>query len=152
MRKILGLCVLTAAAGCADLTGAKDFHTDIENASGATDVAAQENDARMSLGRIETALSDFVKKENKAPDDLDALIPNYIAELPPVDITVCGKRREGVQKYPGDLLRDGQIDGSRIKGTGLWGYVHDQQRAVVFVDCMKPSADGTPWYQVRGVY
>jgi hypothetical protein len=54
--------------------------------------------------------------------------------------------------YPPDVLRGGQVDGSRLRGTGRWGYVFNQNRVVIFVDCLKPSNKGIPWYQERGVY
>jgi hypothetical protein len=152
MKYWIGLAVALAAAGCADMTGAKDIPTDIETQTGAADARAQENDTRTSLGQIETALAAYVKAENKIPDDLDALVPKYLGAIPPLDVTVCGRRTEDVQKYSSDVLHDGQVDGTRIKGRGLWGYVHDGRRVVVFVDCLKPSANGTPWYQIRGIY
>jgi hypothetical protein len=151
MRYFLGLAVLLAA-GCANMTGAKDVPSDIDRQSGAVDSSAQESDARTSLGQIETALASYVKSEKAIPDNLDALVPKYLGEIPPLEITACGRRTEDVQVYPAAVLRDGQIDGTRIKGQGRWGYVHNDQRVVVFVDCLKPTSTGTPWYQVRGIY
>ena len=42
------------------------------------------------------------------------------------------------------VLRDGQVDGSRLRGTGRWGYVFTDDRIVIFVDCLKPSLRGVP--------
>ncbi|MBI3289273.1 MAG: hypothetical protein HYZ74_07120, partial [Elusimicrobia bacterium] len=57
-----------------------------------------------------------------------------------------------IEVYSPTILRDGQVDGSRIRGSGHWGYVFNDYQVVVFVDCLKPSLRGVPWYQVRGVY
>jgi hypothetical protein len=152
MRYSLVLAALIAAGGCANMTGARDVHSDIEAQSVAVDASAQENDVRASLGHIENALSDYVKSENKIPDDLEALVPKYLAAIPPLDVTACGRPTDDVQNYPADVLHDGQVDGTRIRGRGVWGYVHNSARVVVFVDCLKTSSTGTPWYQVRGIY
>ncbi len=144
--------LLLGAAGCAQMTGAKDVRTDIETQTNTIDTAAQESDARTSLGSIESALAEYVKSEQAIPEDLDALVPKYLADIPPIEIAACGRRTHGVQKYPSSILRGGRVDGALIKGTGMWGYVHDRTRIVVFVDCLKPSSNGTPWYQVRGIY
>ncbi|NNN06214.1 MAG: hypothetical protein HKL90_09975 [Elusimicrobia bacterium] len=155
MRIHLAAAALAAAAfaaGCAQMTGAKDVRTDIEAQETSVDSDTQESDARTSLGSIENALAEYIKSEQAIPADLDELVPKYLADIPPLDITACGRRTQGVQKYPSTILRGGRVDGARIKGTGLWGYVHDSQRVVIFVDCLKPAANGTPWYQVRGIY
>jgi hypothetical protein len=151
MKRWLSIAAFAALAGCA--LGSRDaVRTDIEEQSGKVDTSAQENDARISLGQIENALAGYVKTEKSVPSDLDALVPKYLADLPPVDVPVCGSRKEGSQNYPSSVLRDGQVDGTRIKGTGLWGYVHNDERVVVFIDCLKPASSGTPWYRVRGIY
>jgi|GEM_PF-2195177 len=151
--RYLGLAVLIAAsAGCAEMTGAKDIPTDIDTRSGAVDSSAMENDARTSLGQIETALAAYVKGENAIPNTLDQLVPKYLGAIPPLDLTACGPRTEEVRNYPSDYLLNGQVDGSRIRAKGTWGYVHDGVRVVVFIDCRKTNSNGVPWYQVRGIY
>jgi hypothetical protein len=152
MRYLALAVLIAAAAGCADMTGAKDIPTDIDTRSGAVDSSAMENDARTSLGQIETALGAYVKAESSIPDALDQLIPKYLGAIPPLDLTPCGRRTEDVQNYTSDYLLNGQVDGARIKGRGTWGYVHDASRVVVFIDCRKPNSNGVPWYQVRGIY
>ncbi len=93
-----------------------------------------------------------MKTEQRVPRRSSSSIPKYLAEIPSLDVPACGGESSSVQNYPSSILRDGQVDGSAIKGTGRWGYVYDEARVVVFVDCLKPSSSGVPWYQVRGIY
>lgn len=151
MRKILFFAVL-AAAGCAGMTGKDEAASDFDRETNASDVSVREDKARMSLRTLESAIADYVKAENKIPAKLDLLVPKYLAAIPPLDVPACGRETDKIQVYPSDLLRDGQVDGSRLRGTGRWGYVYDESRVVVFVDCLKPSGKGVPWYQERGVY
>ena len=97
---------------------------------------------------METALASFVKGERRIPERLDELVPKYLAEIPSVDIAVGGHHEtNAVKYYASDLLRDGQIDGTKLKDTGKWGYVHNDRQVVIFVDCTHPSSRGQPWYQ-----
>ena len=44
------------------------------------------------------------------------------------------------------------VNGSRLKDTGGWGYVHNDRQVIIFVDCIHKMMDGKFWYQARGVY
>ncbi|MFI5345088.1 MAG: hypothetical protein ACHQ51_01825 [Elusimicrobiota bacterium] len=152
MRKLLFLSALSAVlAGCAGLTGKDEAAIDFEKDTNASDASVREDRARMSLRALESAVADYVKAENKIPEKIDILVPKYLAAIPPLDVPACGGESDKVQNYPSNVLRDGQVDGSRLRGTGRWGYVYDSTRVVVFVDCLKPSSKGIPWYQERGV-
>ena len=155
MRKILLFSAFTVLAagltGCANITGKDEAAMDFEKETSASDASVREDRARMSLRALESAVADYVKAENKIPEKIDILVPKYLAAIPPLDVPACGRETDKVQNYPASLLRDGQVDGSRLKATGRWGYVYDSTRVVVFVDCLKPSSKGTPWYQERGV-
>jgi len=150
--------MLTAAAvlltaGCAGMFGGKDEATvDFDNETSANELRVKEERARSSLAQLETRLADYTKTENKIPEKLEKLVPKYLAEIPTLDLPVCGRESNKVEVYPPTILRDGQVDGSRLRGTGRWGYVFTEERIVIFVDCLKPSLRGVPWYHERGVY
>ncbi len=147
------LCVVAASlAACASMTGKDDASADFEREARAEDVRVREDKARTALASLESALADYVKAERKIPARLESLVPKYIAGIPSVDLPICGRETDKVQSYPSEVLRDGVVDGSRLLASGRWGYVFDDARVVVFVDCLKPSTKGVPWYQERGVY
>jgi hypothetical protein len=150
--------ILTAAAalltaGCAGMFGGKDEATaDFDKETSANELKVKEDRVRSSLAQLETHLSDYTKTEKKIPAKLELLVPKYLAEIPSLDLPVCGHESNKVEVYSPVILRDGQVDGSRLRGTGHWGYVFTDDRIVIFVDCLKPSLRGVPWYQERGVY
>ncbi|MFI5363831.1 MAG: hypothetical protein ACHQ49_17860 [Elusimicrobiota bacterium] len=141
-----GLC------SCAAWTGRDTASSDFDRETRADDIRVREDKARMNLSTLESAVADYVKTERRTPENLDVLIPKYLAEMPSLDVPACGGESSKVKIYPPSVLRDGQVDGSSIKGTGWWGYAFDEDRVVVFVDCLKPALSGVPWYQVRGAY
>jgi hypothetical protein len=141
-----------AVSGCASLTGKDAASIEFDKETSADDARVREDKTRNSLSSLESAVSDYVKTEQKVPDKLELLIPKYIAQIPSLDIPACGGESNQIQNYPPSILRDGQVDGASIRGTGRWGYVYNDARVVVFIDCLKPSSAGVPWYQMRGVY
>ncbi|MEK7858001.1 MAG: hypothetical protein AAB320_02565 [Elusimicrobiota bacterium] len=153
MNRIVFLLLVAAlaAAGC---RGSRDESArDLEKNLRDSEASGKESRTLAALAKIESSLSDYVKAENKVPKTLDALIPKYLAEIPAVDIGVPGHRDTAeVKVYPMDTLRDGQIDGTKLRDTGKWGYVFTENRVVVFVDCTHSSSHGRPWYLERGVY
>ena len=151
MRKIFALAGLVALAGCTGMFK-DDTSADFDKATSADDARVHEDKARSDLGRLEAAVADYYKTEKEIPAALDKLVPKYLSEIPPLDLPACGRETDKVKIYPSDVLRDGQVDGSRLFGTGRWGYVFNDRRVVVFIDCLKPSSKGMPWYQVRGAY
>ena len=151
MKIILTAAVLLSA-GCAGLFGKDEATVDFDKETSANEAKVKEDRARSSLAQLKTRLSDYTKTENKIPAKLESLVPKYIAEIPSLDLPVCGRESNKVEVYSPEILRDGQVDGSRLRGTGHWGYVFTDDRVVIFVDCLKPSLRGVPWYQERGVY
>jgi hypothetical protein len=147
---VLGLAA-AGSSGCSSMTGKDAASLEFDKETSADDARVLEDKTRVGLRALESAVSDYVKMEQKVPEKLDLLIPKYLAEIPSLDIPACGGESSRVQNYPPAVLRDGQVDGSAIRGTGRWGYVYDEARVVVFVDCLKPSISGVPWYQVRGI-
>lgn len=150
--KIILTAVVLLTAGCAGLFGKDEAAADFDKETSANEAKVKEDRARSSLAQLETRLSDYNKTENKIPTKLESLVPKYIAEIPSLDLPVCGRESNKVEVYSPEILRDGQVDGSRLRGTGHWGYVFTDDRIVIFVDCLKPSLRGVPWYQERGVY
>ena len=129
-----------------------DAAVDFDKETSANEMKVKEDRARSSLAQLEARLSDYTKSEKKIPSKLESLVPKYLGEIPTLDLPVCGRESNKVEVYPPDVLRDGTIDGSRLRGSGHWGYVYSDYQIVIFVDCLKPSLHGTPWYQERGVY
>ncbi len=149
---LIAAALLTA--GCAGIMGGQDSPAnDFEREVRANEMRIKEDRTRSNLAQIESSLSDYIKAGNPIPKSLNKLVPKYLAEVPPLDLPVCGgAESDTVMVYPSDVLRDGQVNGTRLRGTGRWGYVFTDDRVVIFVDCLKPALNGLPWYQVRGVY
>ena len=139
-------------SGCASLFGKDEAAVEFDKETSADDARVLEDKTRTALSALESAVADYVKTEQKVPEKLELLIPKYLSQIPSLDVPACRGESNQVQNYPPAILRDGQVDGSMIKSTGRWGYVYNDARVVVFVDCLKPSNSGVPWYQVRGVY
>lgn len=153
MRWIWTLTVLAASiSGCAGLFAKDEAAADFDKETSAAEARIKEDRVRSALGRFEESIADFYKTEKRIPERLDQLVPKYLAAVPSLDLPVCGRETEKVQVYPADILRDGQVDGAKLKGTGRWGYVYNDRQVVVFVDCLKDSSHGIPWYQERGVF
>ena len=151
-RIILSTAVLLAGCAGSTFSGKDEATADFEKETRAADVRIKEDNVRSNLSRIESSLADYFKVEKKIPKKLESLVPKYMAEIPGLDLPPCGRETSAVEIYPADILRGGQVDGTRLRGTGRWGYVFNERQVVVFVDCLKPSSKGIPWYQERGVY
>jgi hypothetical protein len=152
MRKWnLSLALLLALAGCRGLGLRDDSADELERNFRNSDLQIRETRTLSGLAEIETALASYVKGERHIPDRLEELVPKYLAAIPSVDVAIGGHHEtSAVRYYDGDLLRDGQIDGTKLKDTGKWGYVHNDRQVVIFVDCTHPSSRGRPWYKERG--
>jgi hypothetical protein len=105
------------------------------------------------LSAIERSLNDYIRAEGRIPRKLEEMAPKYIAEIPEATLGLRGHRdASSVKYYPADVIVDGQINGSRLKDTGGWGYAYNSRQVIVFVDCVHKMMDGKFWYQARGVY
>lgn len=154
MKKTAVLAALAAVlGGCAALLDERgEPASDFEKQTQAADLRAREDKVRVGLGQIEAAIADYYKEQNRIPAGLDELVPKYMAAVPFLDLPACGPETNRVELYTPAVLRDGRVDGARLRGTGRWGYVFNDRRVIVFVDCLKPSSLGAPWYQARGLY
>ena len=140
-------------AGCAGALGGREdrITSEVDQSVREAESRAQLSRTLSSLAKLEEALTASIKREGRVPESLDQLIPRYLAEIPPVELGVSGHSDSAlVRNYPPGVLRAGQIDGSQLRDTGRWGYVHNDRQVVVFIDCTHKSAlAGKPWYQVR---
>lgn len=152
MRYLPLLIIVPFFSACAGMLGKDEAAMDFDKETSANEARVKEDRVRSALAQLESRLADYTKAEKKIPEKLEKLVPKYLAEIPTLDLPVCGRETSKVENYKPDILRDGQVDGSRIAGTGRWGYVYNDHQIVIFVDCLKPSLRGVPWYQERGVY
>ena len=151
MRKWnLGLALVLALAGCRGMGLKDEAAGDLERNSVDSDRNVGETRTLAGLAALETALASYVKGEQRIPERLEELVPKYLAEVPDVDVEIAGHQEtSAVKYYDSDLIRNGQIDGTKLKDTGKWGYAHNDRQVVIFVDCTHSSSRGKPWYQER---
>lgn len=146
------IAISAATAGCGWMkedASSREVDQKVEE----VEFQAKETRTRSGLAQIEASLKAFTDAEKRIPDSLDELVPKYLADIPLVEIGIRGYHdSNAVKVYPRNVLVDGTIDGSKLKDTGRWGYVHNDNQVVVFVDCTEKSSKGIPWYQERGVY
>ncbi len=143
---ILGLGALAAAlVGCQSWQG--PFSSAAEKSVESVAAAAAESRTLAELSEIQEALREYYAHERKIPDTLSILVPQYLAEIPTVELGLRAHHNTNrVTVYGPEVLVDGVIDGAKIKDTGGWGYVHNDRQIVVFVDCTHLSSNGAPWY------
>jgi hypothetical protein len=149
------LALLAVAAGLAACGMTRDEPTSREVDETVKDVEYKVKESRTlsSLAKIETSIAAYVEHEKKIPANLEALVPAYLAEIPTVELGMVRHRdTAAVRSYPAAVLRDGAVDGSQLRDSGKWGYVHNDRQVVIFVDCTHLTSGGTPWYRARGVY
>ena len=137
-------------AGCQSLFKDDIISRDAEETFSKTDRRIKEDRTFSGLTRLKESVAAYDKAENKIPARLEDLIPKYLAEMPAIELSISAhKDTTEAFVYPRAVLRDGRVDGSRISDTGRWGYVFNDQQAVVFVDCTHKSSRGKPWYLER---
>jgi len=154
-RLIWMLAAAAALSACAGGQSGRDevLSSDTEKTVEQDELRVRETQTLSALAKLEEAIAAYIGAEKRIPDSLDQLVPKYLAEIPTVEIDVRGHRDNNlVQVYPASILRDGQIDGTMLKDTGRWGYVHNDRQVVIFVDCIHRSHQGRAWYQQHGVY
>jgi len=153
-RRSLGLAALLslALAGCRGLGLKEEPAAELERDFQNSDREVRETRTLSGLAQIETALAGYVREQRRIPKKLSDLVPKYLADIPAVDAAAGGHQETSeVKYYPADLLRDGEVDGTRLRDTGRWGYVHNDRQVVIFVDCTHPSSRGRPWYREKGI-
>jgi hypothetical protein len=130
---------------------------DMDNAVFKAEVKAAETQTLSFLGHIDSSIAAYYQAEKKIPKSLDALVPKYLFEIPIVELGLPTHHdTRTVAVYPPSILKNGKIDGRKIKDTGGWGYVVNGRQVIVFVDCTQPLkyplSPSAPrfWYQQTG--
>lgn len=155
MKRLIWIAAAAAFSACAggQTDRTETMSTDTERTVQLDEVSVQDTQTLSALAKMEDAIAAYIAAEKRIPESLDALVPKYLADIPTVEIDVRGHRDTNLVKvYPASILRDGQIDGTQLKDTGRWGYVHNDRQVVIFIDCTHQSRRGRAWYQQHGVY
>jgi hypothetical protein len=148
--RFLGLAALVAFSGCMGGTRGDASSREVDENVRQLEISAGEGRTRSGLAKLEESIAGYVQAEKRIPQTVEELIPKYLAEMPTVEIFVRGHHDSDRTKiYPASVLRDGQIDGTKLKDTGRWGYVFNDRQVVVFVDCTHKSRRGRAWYLER---
>ncbi len=120
-------------------------------------VQADESQTLSSLGNINSAIAAYYHDNGAIPRDIQSLVPKYLFEIPIVELGIPGYRNARlVTVYPSTILRNGRVDGGKIKNTGGWGYVIRGHQVIAFVDSTAPLRyplnPHAPkyWYQQSG--
>ena len=149
VRAVAVFAIAALCSGCAFFENREERALDSDFAR--SDRSARESRTVSSLAFIEKSLDDYVQHERKIPDRLDLLVPTYAPEIPVADAGVGGHGASNrVTYYPSSVIRDGVVDGTRLKDTGYWGYVANDRQIIIFVDCTHKNSHGRAWYQEPG--
>lgn len=145
---VLGLVLPLAAIGLMAATGTGSFgkfkSLTVKSGEGAT---------KGNLGSLRSASSIYYgDMEGLYPASLEALIPQYLPAMPK---TKLGDHKEtdvwtayGAEVCTGKGEYGNEIDVSKLKDTGGWGYVSDPEAkcwGAIFVDCTHKDTRGLPW-------
>ena len=151
-RYALVFAVAPLFAGCSLWRGDSSAN-EVEREAVSVESKAKESHTLSSLARMEESLAAYVKAEKRIPEKLDDLVPKYLAEIPTAETGLSAHGdTQRVRVYPSSTLRDGHVDGTRLKDTGGWGYVYNDRQVVVFVDCTHKASSGRAWYLERGSF
>jgi uncharacterized RDD family membrane protein YckC len=106
-----------------------------------------------NLGALRSGISIYYgDAEGQYPASLDALVPKYIPEIPK---TKLGQHMESsiVTSYGAEVCGPAtkygaEIDATKLKDTGGWGYVSDPKASCwgqIFVDCSHKDSKDVGW-------
>jgi hypothetical protein len=113
---------------------------------------AYESSTLVALAALERSINDFVQARRRIPRTLNELVPDYLAEIPTIELGIKGyKPTADVAYYPAETIVDGRINGAALDDTGGWGYAFNDRQVIIFVDCARKRMNGTLWYEARGV-
>lgn len=148
---VAAVAAAAAVAGCSFLafrdTAKDELGAEIER----SDRAEREGRTVTALSLLERSVDDYYHHEGRVPSTLDRLVPQYLGEIPQADTAVRGHGASSVVRYyPSNVIRDGVVDGTRLKDSGAWGYVYNNRQVIVFVDCTHPNSRRRPWYREVG--
>ncbi|MBI5200812.1 MAG: hypothetical protein HY925_04415 [Elusimicrobia bacterium] len=138
-------------AGCSFLSFRDSAKDDLDADIEKSERSERESRTVTALSLLERSVNDYYQHEGKIPDKLDKLVPKYLAEIPQADTGIRGHgASSSVRYYPSTVIRDGVVDGTRLKDSGAWGYAFNDRRVIVFVDCTHPNSKQKPWYRQPG--
>lgn len=106
-----------------------------------------------NLGSLRAGASIYYgDKEGVYPRTLEELVPQYVPAIPETKLAdhapSAAWTEYGAEVCTGKSEYGAEIDVSKVRDTGGWGYVSDPQAAcygTVFVDCSHPDSKGKPW-------
>jgi len=100
LKKILLTAIAVfLTAGCGGLFTKDEASMDFEKETSANEARVKEDRARSSLAQLEARMSDYTKTEKKIPAKLESLVPKYLAEIPSLDLPICGRESSKVEVY-----------------------------------------------------
>lgn len=162
MKKVIfltGVFLFPLISACAPSLLKSSASKDMDDAATKIEVRADESQTLSFLGNIDSAIAAYYQDQHKIPENLDVLVPKYLFEIPLVELGIPGHHNtRRVTVYGPEVLRNGHIDGGKIKDTGGWGYVVNGRQVIAFVDCTQPLRDplspSAPrfWYQQVGAH
>lgn len=110
-----------------------------------------ESSTLTNLAFLEASLGAFLKANGKPPARLEQLVPDFIGNLPALELGLAAHADGAeVHDYGPGVLENGTLRESMLKDTGRWGYAVEGDRARVFVDCTHESSRARPWFKERG--
>lgn len=117
---------------------------------------SSEGATKGNLGSLRAGASIFYgDAEGAYPKTLEELVPKYVAEIQPANTAEHGKSAQ-VTLYGAEACASSQdVDPSKIKDTGGWGYVADEKApcyGAVFVDCSHKTTDSKGQEKVWASY
>ncbi|MBI4345377.1 MAG: hypothetical protein HY553_00875 [Elusimicrobia bacterium] len=148
--RVLLAALLAALSGCS-FFGIRENVSDLDADLAKSERAERENQTVSALAALERSVDDYYRHEHQIPEKLDRLVPKYLGEIPAADTAIRGHGSSSrVRYYPANVIRDGVIDGTKLKDTGGWGYAFNGRKVIVFVDCTHPNSRQRPWYREAG--
>jgi len=107
----------------------------------------QERDALDKLALLRTAIKYYVKAKKTTPKYLEQLTPDYIADIPELNITDNKPTKKVSNIYEDFGTRHIQ---TVLKNTGGWIYISDKKSkycGMVFIDLSNETLEGKKWWE-----
>lgn len=153
MKKALLLAVTAALAACSFMMREDRYPRGMSDEVARSVRRTAESHTLSRLAALERSLNDYIQAKGRIPAKLEDLVPEYIAEVPDVEMGLKEhKDRSEVAYYPASVIVGGGLNGAALRDTGGWGYAYNERRVIVFVDCTHARMDGSVWYKARGVF
>jgi len=153
MRNAIVIVLASAVSGCSMQYFESKMDQGVSEQVAESERRTLESHTLVSLAALERSVNDFVQARRRIPKTLDELVPEFLAEIPTVELGIKGyKPSSNVAYYPSSVIIDGRINAAALDDSGGWGYAFNNRQVIVFVDCTRKRMNGTLWYLARGVY